>query len=306
MKGGNDMVALPLSYEPSSIFATKRITVRPGVHLSVSSGTLDDALERQTAVTAPMFELSYSRKGAIAGEVNRKLVTLDPGHSALGFFRSASGHSEYRAGDAVHLYSIWVEPDAFAHFCGAVSGGSDWTLHSFQRGNYHHCSFKSDARESHILGRLDACMRGEGRLNLLLLESRVLELLSLNLEHLLGIQSMGDKLSRTDMERLMTAREILLSRLENPPSILELSRLIQMNDCKLKRAFKARFGQTVYSFVREQRLERAFSLLVSGGCNVSESAFAVGYTNVSHFSEAFRARFGVNPGRIARGGSLSD
>lgn len=67
------------------------------------------------------------------------------------------------------------------------------------------------------------------------------------------------------------------------------------NDCKLKRTFKQYYGKTVYEFIREQRLEKAFSLLERGGCNVSESAFAVGYTNVSHFSKAFQQKFGIAP-----------
>ncbi len=304
-KVGIDMSALPLKYEPSGIFPIKCVAVRPGVHISLSSGTFSCAVKHASAVTAPLFELSYSRKSTVEGEVNRRLVEFEPGHAALGFIRRASCYSEYGEGEAVHLYSIWVAPQAFDACCQAVSGRTDLTLSSFQRDGYHLCSFKSDAREEHILHRLDDCMGGGADgMNALLLESRVLELLSLNLERLLGVESAANRtepLSRTDEEGLMLAREILLGRLEAPPSLLELSRLIHMNDCKLKRAFKARFGQTVYSFVREQRLERAFSLLADHGHNVSESAHAVGYTNVSHFSQAFRERFGISPGKLAHG-----
>jgi len=49
-----------------------------------------------------------------------------------------------------------------------------------------------------------------------------------------------------------------------------------------------------------QRLEKAFALLEQGEHNVSESAFAVGYTNVSHFSEAFQKRFGILPRVLIR------
>lgn len=52
--------------------------------------------------------------------------------------------------------------------------------------------------------------------------------------------------------------------------------MIHMNDCKLKRSFKQYFRKTVYEYIREQRLEKAFSLLERGLYNVSESAFAVG------------------------------
>ena len=42
------------------------------------------------------------------------------------------------------------------------------------------------------------------------------------------------------------------------------------------------------------------TLLEQGEHNVSESAFAVGYTNVSHFSEAFQKRFGILPRVLIR------
>ena len=71
--------------------------------------------------------------------------------------------------------------------------------------------------------------------------------------------------------------------------------MIQMNDCKMKRLFKQIYGQTVYQFIRSQRLEQAYDLLAHGDCNVSQAAFQVGYTNVSHFSDAFRKQFGVLP-----------
>ena len=95
---------------------------------------------------------------------------------------------------------------------------------------------------------------------------------------------MEDVYKRQDMERLHEAREILLHRLDCPPTLLELSRLIQMNDFKMKRLFKQYYGKTIYQYVREERLEKAFSLLQDGQHNVSQTAFAVGYTNTVSYT----------------------
>ena len=47
--------------------------------------------------------------------------------------------------------------------------------------------------------------------------------------------------------------------------------------------------------------KKHFALLEQGGHNVSESAFAVGYTNVrSHFSESFHKKFGILPREMIR------
>jgi AraC-like DNA-binding protein len=294
-------IYLPLKFGSSDIFPKQSIAIRPDVHIMMSSGTLRDRLERETGTTAPLFELSYSRKETVYGEVNRTLVELKPGCASLGFLAQTSGHSEYNSGDEVRLYSIWVSPKAFDDFCQAVCGQSNAGFSSFQKGAYHCLNFSNDAREENILNKLDLCFAKEtDRLNRLLLESQVLELLSLNIEKLLCKEQSLIKLSKTDIDSLILAREILLNRLESPPSLLELSHMIHMNDCKLKRSFKHCFGQTVYEFVREQRLERAFSLLQKGSCNVSQAAFAIGYTNISHFSQAFRKQFGISPRALRR------
>lgn len=226
-------------------------------------------------------------------------MELRPGYSSLGFIGQTSGHSKYGKDEEIQLYSIWVSPNAFDHFCEAVCGKNNIGFSSFQKGAYHHCDFKSDVREESIIRKLDLCFaEGSDNLNKLLLESYILELMSINIERLLCIncsKNTHNQLSKTDMEQLDNAREILLTRLESPPTLLELSLAIHMNDCKLKRSFKQYFGKTVYEFIREQRFEKAFSLLESGKYNVSETAFAVGYTNVSHFSKTFKERFGITP-----------
>ncbi len=298
------MSYLPLKFESSNIFPKETIAIRPDVHIMVSSGIFSNNTKRQSGTTAPVFELSYTRKNFIYGEVNRVPVELRPGYSSLGFLGEASSQSEYSSGEEVQLYSIWVSPYTFDGFCEAVCGKSNIGFRSFQKDTYSCCGFKSDAREESIINKLDMCFIKEAnQINRLLLESYVLELLSINIERLICMNSGREyesQLSRADMDSLTYAREILLNRLESPPTLFELSRIIHMNDCKLKRSFKQYFGKTVYEFIREQRLEKAFALLEQGKHNVSESAFAVGYTNVSHFSEAFQKRFGIPPRVLIR------
>ncbi|MSU01712.1 helix-turn-helix domain-containing protein [Tissierella pigra] len=293
------MSYLPLKFESSNIFARKIITVRPDVNIMISSGILPDKAERKSGTTSPIFELSYSRKNHIFGEVNNTPVELRPGYSSLGFLGQTNCHSKYDRDEEINLYSIWVSSSAFDHFCESVCGKNNIGFSSFQKGTYYCYDFKSDVREESILKKLDLCFaNGSDNLNKLLLESYILELMSINIKRLLCedcSKNLPNQLSKTDMECLMYAREILLNRLEYPPTLLELSRIIHMNDCKLKRSFKQYFGKTVYEFIREQRFEKAFSLLEGGKHNVSETAFAIGYSNVSHFSKTFKERFGITP-----------
>jgi len=292
----DNMSYLSLQFEESEIFPKKIVAVRPDVHMMFSAGTLSKQIARETRTTSPIFELSYSRKNTLHGEVEHRSVELHTGYTSLGFLGEVVGHSKYDPGEEVKLYSVWVSPCAFNGFCEAVTNESNVSFDSFRQGSYNQYNFKNDPQEENLKNKLEFLFTNESdRLNRLLVESYLLELLEINIEHLLGINQKQKGLSKTDMEQMIYAREILLDRLDSPPSLFELSRILHMNDCKLKRTFKQYFGNTVYGFIRENRLEKAFSLLEQGNCNVSEAAFAVGYTNTSHFSESFKKKFGILP-----------
>ncbi len=98
-----------------------------------------------------------------------------------------------------------------------------------------------------------------------------------------------------DLERVGLARRILLQRAEDPPSLRQLAREAGLNEKKLKYGFRQVFGTSVFAYLRDHRLETAKGLLESGRMNVSEAAFCVGYASLSHFSRAFKRRFGLNP-----------
>ncbi len=108
------------------------------------------------------------------------------------------------------------------------------------------------------------------------------------------------ELSAADCSKLRQAKQIMERNMVDPPTLIELARMIGMNDYKLKAGFKELFGTTVFGYLREYRLEQAMLLLQNGGSNVNETACAVGYSNPSYFAEAFREKFGVNPGVLVR------
>ena len=107
---------------------------------------------------------------------------------------------------------------------------------------------------------------------------------------------------RTEREEtaLSAAARILETRCHEDHSLAELSRAVHLNEFKLKRGFKERFGTTVFGFLRQKRMELARELLASESQNVIEVANRVGYSNPSHFARAFREAFGVNPSSFQR------
>lgn|GEM_PF-5604669 len=140
----------------------------------------------------------------------------------------------------------------------------------------------------------------------LYLESKCMELLSLHIhEHVLRSNTMTPHFSlfKNDYQKILEAREILLQQMDSPPSIRELAKLVGLNDYKLKIGFKEMFGSTIYGLLRDKRLEKARFLIENEkeNMNVSEVAYAIGYSNPSHFAFAFKKKYGVNPGELIRG-----
>ncbi|HIK06862.1 MAG TPA: helix-turn-helix transcriptional regulator [Trichormus sp. M33_DOE_039] len=130
------------------------------------------------------------------------------------------------------------------------------------------------------------------------LESKCLELIALKVEQLINIEKNYTKaivLQRDDIARIHYAKEILTQNLDNPPSLLELARKVGLNDYKLKLGFRQVLGTTAFSYLQQQRMEKARQLLLESKMSVKQIARAVGYANQSRFAAAFRKQFGTNP-----------
>lgn len=106
-----------------------------------------------------------------------------------------------------------------------------------------------------------------------------------------------------DLEPISTREEIILDSVQEfiqknymkDLSLEAISRMACMNRFKFCRAFKKRYGQTLISYLNSIRLMKAVTILEKTNKNISETAFSVGYRNVSHFNRLFRAIYKVSP-----------
>ncbi len=97
------------------------------------------------------------------------------------------------------------------------------------------------------------------------------------------------------VRKIKHAKEHLLKNMDAPPTLKELSRLAGLNEYQLKVGFKEIYGNTVFGYLLEHRLDHARVLLDSAKFQVNEVAYQIGYTNPSHFIAAFRKKFGITP-----------
>jgi AraC-like DNA-binding protein len=97
------------------------------------------------------------------------------------------------------------------------------------------------------------------------------------------------------VRKIKHAKEYLLKHLDTPPGLKALAKLSGLNEFQLKMGFKEIYGNTVYGYLLDHKIDHARILLDTGKLKVNEVAFQIGYTNPSHFIAAFRKKFGITP-----------
>lgn len=128
-------------------------------------------------------------------------------------------------------------------------------------------------------------------------KAKVYELLSLLFNKPEGTndESCPFKTDEEETMKIKQAKDILLKNMAEPPTLQELADEIGLNIKKLKQGFKQVYGDTVYGFLFDYKMEYARKLLDSGTYNVNEVGNRIGYSTASHFIAAFKKKFGTTP-----------
>ena len=95
--------------------------------------------------------------------------------------------------------------------------------------------------------------------------------------------------------KIKKAKEIMINNMAEPPGLDELSVQVGLSLKKLKMGFKQIYGDTVYGFLFDYKMDSARKLLDSGSYNVNEVGLKIGYSTGSHFIAAFKKKFGTTP-----------
>jgi AraC-like DNA-binding protein len=136
-------------------------------------------------------------------------------------------------------------------------------------------------------------------------KGKVYELLSLffNRSEDADIEQCPFLVDEVNVAKLKKAKDIIITNMAEPPTLQELSEAIGLSLKKLKEGFKQIYGDTVYSFLFDYKMEVARKLLESGDHNVNEVGLKVGYSTSSHFIAAFKKKFGTTPKKYIMGSS---
>lgn len=131
----------------------------------------------------------------------------------------------------------------------------------------------------------------------LYIKGKVYELLSLyfNKNEDPSIEQCPFLIDEENVRKIRRAKEIILQRMTNPPSLENLAVEIGLSLKKLKEGFKELYGDTVYSYLLDHKMEEACRMLNTQKYNVNEVGLRLGYSTASHFIAAFKKKYGTTP-----------
>lgn len=204
---------------------------------------------------------------------------------------------EWHGGEVIHLVMIYANTDYF-HFLRDDPALPNPLRSIFQgtksQQRFHQSLGPISPNMEQLLQQLVDCPY-TGATQALYIESKALELLTLQLETWKQQYLQAPTLRKDDIERLHHARDLLIQQSENPPLLIELAHQVGLNDRKLKQGFRQLFGTTVFGYLQDYRLGQAKQLLADASLSIAAVAMSVGYRNPEAFSTAFRRKFSVSP-----------
>jgi AraC-like DNA-binding protein len=280
--------------------------------ISLGYYKIDSAGEGRVTInnSRPFLQLSYTISGnksySIEGE-SQKLASFRKQEYNYLFLTEQKVHLNWEAKETLETFELGISPELMLRFLpedhpiypvfsrnlekniSAVMSTSNMVLHS---------------RSSRILYDMLHCPL-DGRYKQLFLRAKTTELLAIQLEEYeqrAGVKQrnkLPKSLKQEDVERMHHVRDIILSNMHSPCSLIDLAHQVGTNDAYLKRHFKEVFGTTVFGYLHVVKMGEARKMLMEGR-SVSEVAYLIGYKHVAHFTRAFKKHFGIVPNHVRR------
>jgi len=280
------------------------IQLRPGLVLGIGNYQIIEDIEVYFEFKQSPMALGFCLSGNVQQTVNyekgqKNLYHLKRGHSVMTYLPECYGTNMASVGNHASV-NIFINPSLFKSLIGNQQDYLPADLlditNDVSDKLYYHETVSSPVINVLICQILNCPYQGS--MKWLYYESKVLELIVRSIVQFMPQKSTSVKntfLRPDEVDRIREAENILIHNLNNPPSLLNLARLVGTNKTTLNNGFRQVFGNSVFERLRIHRLERGRELLESRTMNVTEVAFEVGYSQQSNFTKAFKGHFGTNP-----------
>lgn len=257
----------------------------------------------------PFIQLTYTISGKKSYEVNsgsHRLLSFRKKEYNYLFFTNEQVQLTWQPGQKLEFFELGVSPELLLSYLPQEHPFYELLHRRIEKNEPAPMSNNNlylQTESNSILYNMINCPL-EGRYKQLYIKSKLIELLSIELnafEQSLAITRgkaiKPGSLRTADVERMHQVREIIMSNLQSPCSLIDLAHQVGTNDAYLKKHFKEVFGATVFGYLHQVKMNQAKTLLLSG-VSIPEVATLTGYKYASHFSRAFSKHFGIGPHKV--------
>jgi AraC-like DNA-binding protein len=103
------------------------------------------------------------------------------------------------------------------------------------------------------------------------------------------------KLTSLDIQAIQKSHDILEKNYNNPPGIEALSKMVFLNEQKLKAGFSKHYHMSIGEYTNHIRMNVAANLLSTTDLSIEDIAYKVGYNYSANFSKMFKKTYGKTP-----------
>jgi len=134
----------------------------------------------------------------------------------------------------------------------------------------------------------------------LLIKGNILKILALFIKRISSKNLTNEKYARfSDATKVFEIKKLIDNHETFEAfSLTHLAKAAAISKTKLKTKFKEVIGKTVYQYYLDAKMEKAKSALQDSVVPISDLAYELGFKSISHFSQAFKRRYGVSPSRL--------
>lgn len=275
-----------------------------GVSITYGEFNIPHRLNLHAEIDKPVIEMHFTLAGQsriIPGGRGKHFFSFDTNRHNLTYAPYFDGLMELSSSGSFRMFEVNFSRRYFERIADSGSAILDRMLNAMERGEVAQAAGRNLIITPAMLQIIHSVESSAyaGACQKLYLESKVLELFSLQLEQLeKDSKDPQRRYSQQEINRLLEARQLLLANLSQPPTIAGLSQLTGINDFKLKRGFRDVFGNTIFGTLTDARMQAAYKKLEEGVMNVNEAAAYIGYSNASHFAVAFKRKYGFLPAQV--------
>jgi len=108
------------------------------------------------------------------------------------------------------------------------------------------------------------------------------------------------EIRKHEVEKIKAVVNQIEQDLQNLPVITKLAKDQKLTEAKLQQGFKLLFKKTVNEYIQSERLSRAMTLLQTTDKTIDDVAYSVGLRSRSYFSQLFKEKYGVSPGKVRK------